>query len=310
MSRRAAAILVVALLLAGAGAWFGLRGRAAPPAGQPVAGGDGGGLPRATPDEEGLEPAGLEAARAQAKAWGARALLVMRHGHLVLGDPKDLAAEDLVAGGDMGEGVQALLAGIALRELGIEPLSGGLVPAQFVAAVEREGKLPYASYLSRSVWQPLNAGAALLAGDAAAAAQGCCLAARATDWLRVGALLLEDGRFEGTQVVPSGWARAVLQPRPGDPARGYGVWLAPAASGAEPFAAQGVAFLRGPGRTRLWLAPTLDLAVLLVDAPGAKPDARFDETRLPNLVFRAVRDQQHGEASGLDALVPGHSTGQ
>ncbi len=305
MSRRALAILA-ALLLVAAGAWFGLRDRAVQPVGEAVGGGDGGGLPRATPAEEGLEPAGLEAARAQAKAWGTRALLVMRHGHLVLEDARGLAPGDLVAGGDMGEGVQALLAGIALRELGIEPPSGGLVPAQFVAAVQREGKLPYASYLSRSVWQPLNAGGALLAGDTAAAARGCCLAARATDWLRVGALLLDDGRFEGTQVVPPGWARAVLQPRPGDPARGYGVWLAPAASGAEPFAAPDMAFLRGPGRTRLWLAPTLDMAVLLVDDPHATPDARFDETRLPNLVIRALRDQQHGGATGLDALVPGH----
>lgn len=305
MNRRAAAILAALLLAAGA-AWFGLRGRSPPPAGVPVAGGDGGGLPRATPNEEGFDPAGLEAARAQAKAWGARALLVMRHGHLLLDDAKALGPDELVAGGAMGEAVQALLAGIALRELGIEPPPGGIVPETFVAAVQRQAKLPYATYLSRSVWQPLNAGPALLAGDAAAAAQGCCLAARAGDWLRVGALLLEDGRFEGTQVVPPGWARAVLLPRPADSERGYGVWLAPAASGAEPFAAPGVAFLRGPGRTRLWLAPTLDLAVLLVDDPGARPDARFDETRLPNLVIRALREQQHSQASGLDALVPGH----
>ena len=305
MSRRATAILALVLLAAG-GAWLGLRGRASAPAGQPVAGGDGGGLPRATPDEEGFDPAGLAAARAQATSWGARALFVLRHGHLVLDDAPGLAADELVAGGSMGDAVQALLAGIAVRELGVDAPAGGLAPAQLVAAIERVGKQPYARYLSRSLWQPLNAGGALLAGDAAAQSMGCCLAARAQDWLRVGALLLEDGRFEGAQVVPPGWARIVLQPWASDPARGLGVWLAPAASGAEPFAAPGVAFLRGPGRTRLWLMPTLDLAVLLVAGPGPESDPRFDETRLPNLVIRALRGQQGAQASGLDALVPGH----
>ena len=302
--------VVVALVLAAAAAWLALRPHVVPLAGQAVAGGDGGGLPRATPAEEGMEQAGLDAAGALARSFGARALLVMRHGHLVLEQATGLAAGELVPGGGMGDAVQGLLAGVAVRELGIEAPPGGLVPAQFVAAVEREGKLPYATYLSRSVWQPLNAGGALLAGDAAAVARGCCLAARATDWLRIGALLLDDGRFEGTQVAPPGWAHAMLQALPADASRGYGVWLAPAASGAEPFAAPGVAFLRGPGHTRLWIMPTLGLEVLLVDDPnnaGAdSAGARFDETRLPNLVIRALRDQQGASASGLDALVPGH----
>jgi len=309
MNRRLPIVLAAVVLAAGA-AWLGLRLRAVPPAGQPVAGGDGGGLPRAMPAEEGLEQPGLDAARAQAHALGARALLVLRHGHLVLEEAPGLKADELVPGGDMGEAVQGLLAGIALRELGLSAPPRGLVPAQFVAAIEREGKLPYARYLSRSIWQPLNAAGASLSGDAAALAQGCCLAARAVDWLRVGALLLDDGRFEGTEVVPPGWARAMLQPLPGDATRGHGVWLAAAATGSEPFASPGVAFLRGPGRTRLWLMPTLDLAVLLVDDPKRAADphdgTRFDETRVPNLVIRALREQQGAQASGLDALVPGH----
>ena len=307
MNSRNLALLVVVLLAAAAGAgWLALRARPQPLAGQPVPGGDGGGLPRATAEDEGLEPAGLEAARSQARALGARALLVMRHGHLVLEDAHALPAGELVPGGAMGEGAQALLAGVATRELGITLPAGELAPAQLVAGIEHEGKQPYARYLSHSIWQPVNAAPALLVGDAAASVQGCCLAARATDWLRIAALLLEGGRFEGTQVVSAAWVQGVLRPLPTDPARAYGLWLAPAASGAEPFAAPDVAFLRGPGRTRLWLMPTLDLAVLLVDDTRAAPDTRFDETRIPNLVIRALHGQQQRQAQGLDALVPGH----
>jgi hypothetical protein len=108
----------------------------------------------------------------------------------------------------------------------------------------------------------------------------------------------------------------MVAPLADDPGRGLGVWLAPAAHGAEPFAAPRVVFLRGPGSTRLWLMPTLDLAVLLVDdgrpesQPGpAKPGEAatpFDETRLPNLVIRALRAQQAVPGQGLGELVSGH----
>jgi hypothetical protein len=64
------------------------------------------------------------------------------------------------------------------------------------------------------------------------------------------------------------------------------------------------------------MAPGLDLAVLLVDDPRrAGQDAHaaapgealvFDETRVPNLVFRAVAAQPAAGTPGLETLVPGH----
>jgi CubicO group peptidase (beta-lactamase class C family) len=307
---------VPALVLLAAGLLFALlHAQRATPTGVAVTGGDGGGLPRATPAEEGVDAAGLERAAQLADALPARALLVMRHGHLVLEHYRGGAgADDLVEGGPFSDVLVALLAGIAQRERGLELAAGAFDRAKLAPAIATASGMPLADYLSRSLWQPLNAAPARW--TPAAADEGCCLAARATDWLRVAALLIGGGRFEGTQVLDPAWLARIGTPAPGDEGRGYGLWLAPAAEGAEPFAATHVVFLRGPGRTRLWIAPALGLAVLLVDDPdqsgqdaqgGAQGGPQvFDETRVPNAVFRAVAAPPADGASGLDALVPGH----
>jgi len=75
------------------------------------------------------------------------------------------------------------------------------------------------------VWQPLNAAPARWSPTA--------MRARAGDWLRVGEVLLHDGRFEGAQVIPGGWSQQLARPTP--------------APGSEPYAASDMACLRGPG---------------------------------------------------------------
>ena len=106
--------------------------------------------------------------------------------------------------------------------------------------------------------------------------------------------------------MPPGWVERMRRPVSASGNEGFGVELASAAHGAEAFAADDVFFLRGPGRWRLWLMPTLNLGVMFGSA-SAGP-AAWDETRLPNLVIRAVseRAQQRGAGSQLRQLVPGH----
>jgi CubicO group peptidase (beta-lactamase class C family) len=303
----ACALLLLAVLL-----WGLLRERAAP-AGVLIAGGDGGGLPRATPEEEGFDPAGLAQVLAQVQTLQVQGLLVLHHGHLVLEHyAAGLQANTLVDGGAMSEALVSLVAGVAVHERGMQLPAGAFAAAALVPAITAASERPYPDYLARSIWLPLNAAPAQLRAEQDSGAAGCCLAARASDWLRVAALLMEGGRFEGTQIVAPEWVMRMTSAQADEPGRGYGIWLAPAARGAEPFAAPGVLFLRGPGRTRLWLVPTLDLAVLLVDvAQGASRDATqqptpFDETRVPNAVTRALRALQPTTRKGLGALVPGH----
>src|SRR5262249_60979775 len=80
------------------------------------------------------------------------------------------------------------------------------------------------------------------------------------------------------------------------------------APGQEAPAARYVFAVEGEGGNRLWLVPSLQIAILRT-GPAAGRDAAWDDARLPNLVIRAARDALPAAAQpGVDvsALVPGH----
>ena len=284
MTRALALVLAVAV---GAALWvYGEKwiGRARPSALTTivVAGGDGGGLPRAEPTAEGFDAQALGAVSDYAAAHGAGTLVVTRHGHLIVERYSGEAnAETLIDGGGFGYGLDPTLAmlaaGIAVTELHMAlPPRTRWSTLELPDAIAKASKLSYPQFLSRNLWQPLNASPAHWSGAA--------LSARATDWLRVAQLLLHDGNFEGSQVLPKGWVQFLDRPR--------------ALPGAEPLAASDGYVLRGASGIRLWVVPRFELAILGV--------ASDDETRLPNGVIRAIRDRQSTSGVGLKDLVPGH----
>jgi hypothetical protein len=303
--------VIAALAMLGLAFWH-LAQRAAPAAIE-VPGGDGGGLPRADAETEGFDAAALQDFVGYARRSGVQALLVTRHAHLLVEHyGTGLDEHSAIDSGSFAELLVALAAGIALHEHAL-PLPQDLRLVDAMAADRLAGQiatasqLNYPQFLSRNIWQPLNAARAhfLLSAPAAVLNAGCCLAARSSDWLRVAELLIADGRFEGTQVLPTGWAQRVLRPSAEDPGRAFGVWLAASAHGAEPFVAHDVFFLRGVGRTHLYVAPRLAIAILLLDTRPATGED--DETRLPNMLFRALRAGHAEDRQKIDELVPGHS---
>jgi len=311
MMRRASIISSSALLLLALGCTQNSAPRVA------VAGGDAGGLPRALPAQERIDAVALEHALQDPAAAQLAAFVVMRDEHLVFEHyGHGLAADSIIDGGHFAEGLLAMAAGAAVQQgaLNIDAMHG-FDPQALRTAIESGTRQRYESYLSRMIWSPINAAPAWIELPASGAATpgDCCLHARVLDWMRVASLLVGDGRFEGRQVLPAGWVQRMQRPLSLDAVRGFGLQLAPAAHGAEPFATAGVLFLRGPGRWRLWLVPTLKLAVLFgAAAPTPASDAPrggdWDETRLANLVIRAVSDRpaQPGDLTELQRLVPAH----
>ena len=74
------------------------------------------------------------------------------------------------------------------------------------------------------------------------------------------------------------------------------------------YRAEGKVAVEGAGGNRLWLVPSLQLAILCTGAPGGR-DADWDDNRLPNLVIHAARDALPTAAqpgADISALVPGH----
>jgi hypothetical protein len=276
-----------------------------------VAGGDAGGMPRAEPSDEHLDASALKAAAQDAVTHGLQALVVLRHGHIVYeryGHGVNGSSDE-----DLGEFAQVLVAlatGIGVREGLSLPLHNGFDPAKLRDAIESSAHQPYAQYLSTKLWRRLNAAPAWIAYQAGAPVPAdCCFHARLLDWMRIANLLVLDGFFEGKQLVPQGWVARMRAPIAADGQHGFGVLLPAAAHGAESFAADDVFFLRGPEHWRMWLVPSLKLAVLF----GAEVDDKanavpWDETRVLNLVLRAASDSPNptDPSQKLKGLVPGH----
>jgi CubicO group peptidase (beta-lactamase class C family) len=298
MSRRIALLLVVVVaLLIAAGARYWHTAQRPEPGAVMVAGGDAGGLPRSDPDAEGFDAKALQAAVELARARPAGGLLVMRHGHLVVEHYfGDADAQTLLDGGEFSSALLMVAVGIAIAQYGAPPpaLSSGDAAA-LAAFIAKSSGRAYPQFLSRNVWQPLNA--------APARCTGFQVSARPVDWLRVAEMLLHDGRFEGTQVAPAGWVLRLRPSARGEDRPGTGLHGKTAAAGAEPFASDDTFFLRGPGATRLWLVPRLDLVILSFGGPGTD---RPDESRLANALIRALRDRPPSTGVDLRDLVPNH----
>jgi hypothetical protein len=304
----AVALIAAALLL-----WPALQDRQGRGPRALVTGGDAGGLPRVPAPQEHLDPAALEAAGRDASAAELEALIVLRHDYIVYERfGHAVSADTVIDSGAFAQALVGLATGIAAHDgsLALQALNG-FDPARLRAAIEAGARQSYPEYLSLHLWRRLNAAPAWIAlpSPGAAAPADCCFHARVADWLRVAIVLLDDGRFEGKSVVPPGWVERMRRPVSADGTVGFGIELAPAARGAERLAADDAFFLRGPGRWRLWLIPTLNMAVLFgARSGGGDESAPWDETRLPNLVIRALSEppSQRSVGSQLQQLVPGH----
>ena len=186
--------------------------------------------------------------------------------------------------------------------------------AQLLALVlERATHQRYADYLSAALWRRLGAADAWLWLDHAGgmAHAGCCMFAHQGDWIRVGQMLARDGSYRGEQVLRPGWVDFMRIPAKSD--RDFGslvrIALRPAAgSGTEGFASSDTFVVEGRGGNRLWIVPSMQLAILATGDPRGR-DAHWDDTRIPNLIMRAARDYLPPVArpgADLSTIVPGH----
>jgi hypothetical protein len=276
-------VVAVVALCAVAGAWRWRTLQVTDAGGVLIAGGDGGGLPRSAPELEGFDTTALQAAATNALKQGSSALLIMRHSHLVYEQySRGADARTPVAGGELAQSLLIMAAGIASAQHGMVMPAPPIDAERLAAAIAAASGRSYPSFLSRHVWQPLHAAPAYWTSPE--------VSARCVDWLRVGELLLHDGRFEGTQVMPPGWI-----------ARHSSQLFGP---GVDSPAASGLLTLHGPGSMRLWLAPRLDVAILRV-AGAPPPGAAVDET-LARTIINTLRDRPATGGSSLNDVVPGH----
>jgi CubicO group peptidase (beta-lactamase class C family) len=182
------------------------------------------------------------------------------------------------------------------------------VDSQLLALViERATQQRYAQYLSVALWRRLGAADAWLWLDRSGgeAHADCCLLARQGDWVRLGELLANNGRFEGEEIVRPRWLPQVLSPTKGNPSYGMYVKLKADKTAAESYAAPDLFMVEGRGH-RMWLVPSMSLVILRT---GAAPGSSWDDSRIPNLIIRGARDRvpaRVGPGVDIRSLVPNH----
>jgi CubicO group peptidase (beta-lactamase class C family) len=162
-------------------------------------------------------------------------------------------------------------------------------------------KTSYDTLLKDRLWTPLGAGSFSVGtdGDDSSAVHiraGCCLRARLSDWMRVGALIANHGVFEGNQFSPPDFARLMLTPTHKNSPRAVFLRV------DGRFATHDVVRLEAAGKQRLWMVPSLKLVILRT---GGEPalDQGWDEAMIPDNIIRGMRDWRPastGEGSKAD----------
>ena len=156
--------------------------------------------------------------------------------------------------------------------------------------------------LSQRLWQPLGLRTAAMPLDrpGGMVMTSCCILSRPVDWLRIGQLFVDGGRYKGQQVVPESWLREMLRPSPAFHGYGFQVWIGDQQVGgerpqgvplvpwqSEPFAAPQVIIFHGHGGQRVYVMP--DKQLVIVRASRQWP-AAWDDAMLPYMLSRATAD--------------------
>jgi CubicO group peptidase (beta-lactamase class C family) len=163
--------------------------------------------------------------------------------------------------------------------------------------LERATGESFGDYLSSRLWQPLGAGNGFLWLDRPGghAKPFCCFFAIATDWARLGQMLLHQGKVGNTQVIPAAWIRRMLHPSPLEPTFGLHIWLKarttdyPAVNLASsaPFVADDTFYLDGRHHQRVYVIPSEELVIVRI---GEEPPA-WDDAVIPNGIVKGLRER-------------------
>jgi len=184
-------------------------------------------------------------------------------------------------------------------------------PQLAALVIERATGMRYAQYVSQAIWRPIGAGDAWLWLDRPGGTPhaDCCMLARQGDWIRIAQLLIKDGNYRGGEVIRAGWIARMLVPAKGNESFGSYIRLGKSnAAGTEPYAIDDIFLVEGSGGNRLWLVPSMQIAILRMGRlPSGASD--WDDVRIPNIIIHGARDYRPPQARpGADPskIVPGH----
>lgn len=179
----------------------------------------------------------------------------------------------------LGQTVRAALAASVIAPPGRRFGYGPYPFLAFTEVAERATGESIDSYLERQVLAPLGIHVFWMrtADDHPHLADGAWLTAR--DWLQIGKLVRDNGRWEGREVVPATALAECFKPSQANRAYGMGWWLG--GRGEERHVVA-----RGNFNQRLYVFPERKRVVVVLGKPGARAGERFSEASFVRLLAR------------------------
>ena len=201
-----------------------------------------------------------------------------------------------------GEHLDKMIANLALSSKPGEYFDFNHANSQALhSVITGAAKMSYAAFIRKYLWVPLNNGFAQvrLDKDNGTAKTFCCIQMRPMSWIRLGMMIVNGGKSEGSQVISKNWIEKLSQGTRQNPNFGYHVWLGSPYLGtrliSEPskkrrpvsskFLANDVIYIEGRGGQRLYIIPSKDLVVYR----AGRIDFSWDDAKIINILINGIR---------------------
>lgn len=174
--------------------------------------------------------------------------------------------------------------------------------------IQRATGRRYAEFVNSEIWQKIGAmgGAVWVNRPEGMAHSGCCMMVPAENFLRLGILMLQDGVWEESRLVPEGYIEEMTTPTVENPYFGLSIWVAgrhtdrrgfanPDRDAAkvlhsEPYLANDLYLFDGNANQVVYIIPSQNLVVLRTGlSPPRTEKTEWDNSILPNIILGGIR---------------------
>lgn len=173
--------------------------------------------------------------------------------------------------------------------------------------IERATGRRYAEFVGTEIWQKVGAlgGTVWINRPGGTAHGGCCMMVPAVNFLRLAILMLQDGVWDGTRLLPAGYVQDMITPTEQNPYYGLGIWVAGRYTDrrgfanadrpvrktlhSEPYLAEDLYLFDGNANQVVYIVPSQNLIVLRTGLPPVRDEnTEWDNAYLPNTVMRGI----------------------
>jgi CubicO group peptidase (beta-lactamase class C family) len=173
--------------------------------------------------------------------------------------------------------------------------------------IERATGRRYAEFISTEIWQKLGAqgGAVWVNRTGGMAHSGCCLMIPAESILRMAMLMMQDGVWQGTRLLPVGYMKDVATATAQNPHAAAGLYVAGryierrgaanpdrkvgATLHSEPYLAADMFLFDGNANQIVYIVPSEELIVLRTgNNPPKTKEKEWDNAFLANTILRGI----------------------